>query len=218
MEFQIVGEFAQYLKVTLSRGEACWAGKGSIMSYGRDIGWQLRAPGGVAGAARRLLSGEGLALARLEAAGDGASASLASSQPGTIALWELADGPVLATRGAFLAAWGDVDIDVSIARRAGAALFGGAGLFLQRLSGTGTVAIHAAGDLDARTLAPGETLTVSTGHLAAFAASADYDIEFVGGVGKALFSGEGAFMTTLTGPGRVLLQTLKRQAIATSRR
>ncbi|MEQ8858438.1 MAG: TIGR00266 family protein [Pseudomonadales bacterium] len=215
MEYYIVGEFAQYLKLDLARGESCWAGKGSIMSYGRDVRWQLRAPGGLGGAARRLLSGEGLALARLEADRDGASVSLASSQPGTIAIWDLTDGPVLTTRGAFLAAWGDVDIDVSIARRAGAALFGGAGLFLQRLSGQGTVAIHAAGDLDERTLAAGEKLTVSTGHLAAFGSAVDYDIEFVGDARKALFSGEGLFMTTLTGPGNVMLQTLKRQALNT---
>lgn len=210
MQHHIVGEFAQYLRLTLERGETCWAGRGSIMSYDTGIHWELKAPGGVAGAARRLLSGEGIALAHLSADRNAAAVSLASSQPGTISLWDLADGPVLTTRGAFLAAWGDIDIDVSIAKRAGAALFGGAGLFLQRLSGRGTVAIHAAGDLDRRELAGGEAVTVSTGHLAAFGDAVDYDIAFVGGVRKALFSGEGVFMTTLTGPGSVLVQTLKR--------
>ena len=218
MEHRIVGEFAQYLKVTLARGEACWAGRGSIMSHDAGITWSLRAPGGVADAARRLLSGEGIALARLESSRDGRSASLASSQPGTVSIWPLAEGSMLTTRGAFLAAWGDIDIDVSIARRAGAALFGGAGLFLQRLSGQGTVAIHAAGDLDQRTLAPGESISVSTGHLAAFSDGVDYDIEYVGGLRKALFSGEGVFMTTLTGPGTVLLQTIKRGSPGPARR
>ena len=74
-----------------------------------------------------------------------------------------------------------------------------------------------AGDLDDRRLADGESLTVSTGHLAAFADTIDYDIQYVGGVRKILFSGEGFFMTRLTGPGRVLLQTLKRnQGVATN--
>lgn len=218
MQHQIVGEFAQYLKLTLDRGDACWASKGSIMSYGGGAQWRLRAPGGVGGAARRLLSGEGLALAFVESDQAGATVSLASSQPGTVHIWDLSQGPVFTTRGAFLAAWGDVDIDVSIARRAGAALFGGAGLFLQRLSGRGCAVIHAAGDLDVRTLARSESLTVSTGHLAAFADSVDYDIEYVGGVRKALFSGEGVFMTTLTGPGPVLLQTLKRRMKTADRR
>jgi len=218
MEHHVVGEFAQYLRLTLARGEACWAGRGAIMSHDQGIRWELRAPGGVSGAARRMLSGEGIALTHLESDRDGVSVSLASSQPGTVSLWNLEDGPVLTTRGALLAAWGDIDIDVSIARRAGAALFGGAGLFLQRLSGRGTVAIHAAGDLDRRRLEPGDALSVSTGHLAAFGDAVDYDIEYVGGLGKALFSGEGLFMTTLRGPGTVLLQTIKRGTQATVRR
>jgi uncharacterized protein (AIM24 family) len=73
------------------------------------------------------------------------------------------------------------------------------------------VLVHASGYLDDRRLAPGEVLTVSTGHLAAFADSVDYDIRYVGGMRKALFGGEGLFMTRLVGPGRVLLQTVKRR-------
>ena len=72
---------------------------------------------------------------------------LAANAPGHITPWDLADGPVVTTRGAFLAAWGDdVDITVTIARRARAALFGGAGLFLQRVAGSGTVLIHGSCD------------------------------------------------------------------------
>jgi uncharacterized protein (AIM24 family) len=105
-----------------------------------------------------------------------------------------------------------IDIDVTIARRAGAAFFGGAGLFLQRVSGTGTVLIHGSGDFYERRLAEGEQILVSTGNLAAFADRVDYDIQGVGGCRKMMFGGEGLFMTRLSGPGRVLLQTLKRQS------
>jgi uncharacterized protein (AIM24 family) len=118
---------------------------------------------------------------------------------------------VTTTRGSFLAAWGsDLDITVTVARRAGAALFGGAGLFLQQISGTGKVLVHASGDFYERRLADGEEILVSTGNLAAFSSQVDYDIQGVGGCRKMLFSGEGFFMTRLNGPGRVLLQTLKR--------
>ncbi|MBN1238316.1 MAG: TIGR00266 family protein [Gammaproteobacteria bacterium] len=211
MQHEILGQFAQFAKLTLAQDEFCWAGKGGIMSYSDGVEWRLRVPGGVAGAARRMLSGEGLALAHLRATRNGATASLASSQAGRILILNLEDGPVLTTRGSFLAAWGDVDLDVTVAKRAGAALFGGAGLFLQRISGRGTVLVHCAGDVDDRRLAAGESLHVSTGHLAAFTDAVDYDIRYVGNVRKALFSGEGLFMTRLTGPGRVLLQTLKRR-------
>lgn len=217
MHFEVVGHVAQYARITMARGETCWISKGGIVSYQQGIEWSLRVPGGVAGAARRVLSGEGVGLGFLEASKDGALATVAGSLPGKVVAWDLADGPVITTRGSFLAAWGDVQITVTIARRAGAAFFGGAGLFLQQISGDGTALIHASGDLDDRLLASGESLTVSTGHLAAFTASADYDIRYVGGVRKALFSGEGLFMTHLTGPGRVLLQSLKRRQDATPR-
>jgi uncharacterized protein (TIGR00266 family) len=211
VQYRIHGELAQYACLQFESHETCWAAKGGIMSYTDGIDWALRVPGGVSGAVGRVFAGEGIGLSYLKAARDGAQASLASNQPGKIFRWDAADGAVLTTRGSFLAAWGDVDITVTIARRAGAAVFGGAGLFLQRISGRGTVLIHGAGDLDDRRLAAGESLTVSTGHLAAFGASVDYDIQYVGGVRKALFSGEGLFMTRLSGPGRVLLQTLKRR-------
>lgn len=219
MRHEIHGEFAQYARLTFEGGETCWAGRGAIMSYADGVDWSLRVPGGVAGAARRMLSGEGLGLAHLESKQNGLTASLASNQPGRIFTWNLADGPVITTRGSFLAAWGEVDISVTVTRRAGAAVFGGAGLFLQRISGQGNVLVHGSGDLDDRRLAEGESLNVSTGNLAAFADSIDYDIQYVGGARKVLFGGEGLFMTRLTGPGRVLLQTLKRnQGVATKAR
>ena len=99
---------------------------------------------------------------------------------------------------------------MTVAKRAGAAVFGGAGLFLQHISGTGTVLVHGSGDFYEQRLAKGEQLLVSSGNLAAFSDAVDYDIQGVAGCRRILFGGEGLFMTRLTGPGRVLLQTLKR--------
>ena len=121
------------------------------------------------------------------------------------------------TRGAFVAAWGeDIDITVTVARRAGAAVFGGAGLFLQTISGFGFVLVHGSGDFFERQMAAGEEFLVSTGNLAAFSSGIDYDIRGVGGCRRMIFGGEGLFMTNLRGPGRVLLQTLKRNYRASS--
>lgn len=212
MDFRIDGEIAQRATVSLKEGEALWASRSAIMAYSPGVTWRLRVPGGAGGAARRMLSGEGLALTRVTSAGDGQQVLLTANEPGHILAWNLADGPVLTTRGAFLAAWGpSVDISVTVARRAGAAFFGGAGLFLQRISGAGTVLIHGSGDFDDFSLAEDQELTVSTGNLAAFGADVDYRIRGVSGVRQKLFGGEGFFMTRLIGPGRVLLQTLKRR-------
>jgi len=212
MQYEIKGEIAQHVRLEFEPGEAVWASRGALMAYSSDLQWNLRVPGGAGGAIKRSFSGEGISLTYLQASQANQYALLVSNLPGHIMTWDLEqDGPVLTTRGAFLAAWGsEVDISVAIARRAGAALFGGAGLFLQRLSGSGTVLIHGSGDFHERMLEPQEQMIVSTGNLAAFADRIDYDIQGVGGCARMLFGGEGLFMTRLSGPGRVLLQSLKR--------
>jgi uncharacterized protein (TIGR00266 family) len=211
MQYTISGEIAQSVRLDFEPNETAWASNGTLMTHSSGLTWALRVPGGLGGAISRTLAGEGVSLTYLQASQPGQYALLAADAPGHIAMWNLADGPVMTTRGSFLTAWGaDVNITVTTARRAGAAFFGGAGLFLQRISGQGTVLIHGSGDFYERQLAADEQILVSTGNVAAFADSVDYDIQRVGGIRKTLFGGEGLFMTRLTGPGRVLLQTLKR--------
>ena len=213
MQYTIHGELAQVANLSLEKGDSCWASKGSIVAMDPGLGWTLKIPGGASGAARRMMSGEGLAMTFIEASADGQRAILAANQPGKIIPWDLDDGPVITTRGSFVAAFGPrVDIDVRVAKRAGAAFFGGAGLFLQHISGTGTVLVHGSGDFIERELSEGEAVLVSTGSLAAFAESVDYDIQGVAGCRRMAFGGEGLFMTRLTGPGRVLMQSLKRES------
>ncbi len=218
MQYTITGEIAQYVRLDFQDGEWFWSSKGSLMAYSSGIDWQLRVPGGVGGAINRSLSGEGVSLTYVQATQAAQHVLLTANQPGHITTWDLeTQGPVITTRGAFLAAWGEkLDISVSIARRGCAAVFGGAGLFLQRIAGKGTVLVHGSGDFTEQQLAANESILVSTGNLAAFSDQVDYDIRTVGGVVKTLFGGEGLFITHLTGPGRVLLQTLKRQSGTTS--
>ncbi|PDW04320.1 AIM24 family protein [Candidatus Viridilinea mediisalina] len=211
MEFTILGQIAQRARLEFAPGEGVWLSKGSLMAYSSAVQWRPRVPGGFGGAVRRSFAGEGVTLTYAETDAAGQFALIASNAPGHIIEWDLAQGPVVATRGSFLAAWGeDVDITVIVARRAGAAFFGGAGLFLQRVSGKGTVLLHGSGDFDRRVLTQDESILVSTGNLAAFGDSVDYDIQTVGSLGRAFFGGEGVFMTRLSGPGTVLLQSLKR--------
>ena len=212
MDYRIEGELAQVAHLEFMHGEACWASKGSILQIDLDLQWQLKVPGDLAAVGSRMLSGEGIAMTYFEGTRTGQKVSLTANQPGKIMPWDLVnDGPVVTTRGSFVAAWGEaVNIEVTMAKRAGAAFFGGAGLFLQKVSGTGTALIHGAGDFVERNLAPDEEMLVSTGNLAAFAQSVDYNIRGVAGCRKMIFGGEGLFMVHLTGPGRVLLQSMKR--------
>lgn len=213
MDYRIEGELAQVAHLEFLHGETLWASKGSILQIDVDFHWQLKVPGDAGAIGSRMLSGEGIAMTFLESSRTGQKVSLAANQPGKIMPWDLTnDGPVVTTRGSFVAAWGEqVRIDVTMAKRAGAAFFGGAGLFLQQVSGNGTALIHGAGDFVERSLAPGEEMLVSTGNLAAFAQSVDYSIRGVSGCRKMIFGGEGLFMVHLTGPGRVLLQSMKRE-------
>ncbi len=209
------GTIAQFVTLDLKRDQVIWASNGVLMSYNEKVDWQLKVPGGVGKAVSRMMSGEGVALTRIQAKGPGGQVVLTNNSPGRLLTWDLDRGGITCTSGSFVAALGEVSIDVTMARRAGAAFFGGAGLFLQKLTGTGIVIVHGAGDFHLRELKAGETILVSTGNLAAFSSSIDYDIRGVGGCRKMLFGGEGLFMTALTGPGWVMMQSLKKLPVQT---
>jgi uncharacterized protein (TIGR00266 family) len=219
MEYFISGEIAQTATFTMQAGETLWASKGALVTYTSGVEWDLKIPGGVGAAIKRSLAGEGIALTYVQSHQDKQRVVLAANAPGHIAMWDLqTDGAVIATRGAFLAAWGtNLDITATVAKRAGAAIFGGAGLLLQKVSGIGKVLIHGSGDFLDQDLAIGEEILVSTGNLAAFSESVDYNIRGVGGLKKIIFGREGIFMTKLTGPGKVMLQSLKRTIMAAPR-
>lgn len=210
MEYEIRGVINQTLAVSLDGGESMWAGKGMLVSYDDQIDWGVKALGGVGKAVSRVLSGESIALAHIVAREAG-KVNLAAHEPGRIVSWNLEEeGEIVALRGGFLGAHGDIDITATRARRMGAMFFGGGGLILQSISGRGLVFLSVKGDLVDTHLEAGESVLVSSGNLSAFSKSCDYRIRRVGGCFKMIFGGEGLFMTELTGPGRVLVQTLKR--------
>lgn len=208
------GVIAQTVTLTLNKGQSMWASRGSLMAYSEGIEWSLKVPGGAGKAIGRMMSGEGAALVYITAVQDGAEVVLSANQAGRLATWDLSKGSITCTKGSFVGALGDVDISVSMARSMGAAFFGGAGLFMQKLSGTGIVVINGAGDFIERHLGPGEKLLVSTGNLAVFSSEVSYGVKGVSGCGKMFFGGEGLFMTEMVGPGWVMLQSLKKLPIA----
>ena len=201
--------------MSLRRGQTLWASKGSLLAYEEGIDWTLKVPGGAGKAVSRMLSGETASLTHINCQRDGAGLTLGANQAGRLVTWDLSQGPIVCTSGSFVAALGDVDIDVTMARKAGAAFFGGAGLFMQRLSGDGIAVLHGSGDFIEKQLGPHDKILVSTGNLAVFSAEVDYDIRAVGGCLKSIFGGEGLFMTELSGPGWVMLQSMKKLPVQT---
>lgn len=207
------GVISQVLRLELNKGQQLWVSRGGLLAY-QGVKWQLKVPGGAGKAVGRMMSGESASLVRVTAERDGAPVVVSSNQPGKLATWDLSKGPIVCTSGSFVAALGDVDINVTMARSAAAMAFGGAGLFLQKLSGTGIAVVHGAGDFVPVQLAEGEKILVSTGNLAVFSGGVDYGVRGTGGCLKSLFGGEGLFMTELTGPGWVMLQSLKKLPVA----
>jgi len=117
-------------------------------------------------------------------------------------------GTLICQKDSFLCAAKGVTIGIFFQRRILTGLFGGEGFIMQKLEGSGLVFIHAGGTMVERRLAPGETVHVDTGCLAALEPTVDFDIQQAGGIKTALFGGEGLFLATLRGPGRVWLQSL----------
>jgi uncharacterized protein (AIM24 family) len=136
-------------------------------------------------------------------------ATFAAPYPGRIIPLDLGTlgGEILCQKDAFLCAAFGTEVSIAFQKRLGAGFFGGEGFILQRLRGDGKVFIHACGAIVERQL-QGETLRVDTGCLVAFDPSVDYGIERAGNLKSMFFAGEGLFLATLRGHGRVWLQSL----------
>ncbi len=167
--------------------------------------------GKLLGAGKRLITGESLFTTVYQNKGNGKRrVAFAAPYPGTILPMDLKalGGALICQKDSFLCAAKGVSLGIAFQRKLGVGLFGGEGFIMQKLEGDGLCFVHAGGTVHHVDLGPGETLRVDTGCLVALQPSVDYDIQFVGGIKTALFGGEGLFFVQLTGPGRVILQTL----------
>ena len=209
MRYKIEGGSLPVVTIELNRGESIFTQSGGMswMSGGIDMDTNMK--GGFLGGLGRMFTGESLFLATYTSRSEGQQIALASSFPGSIIALEI--GPCrefICQKSSFLCATPGVNLSVEWMRRVGAGLFGGEGFLLQRLSGQGLAFLEIDGHVVEKTLAPGEQLKVNTGNVAAFESSVRYNIETVKGFKNVLFGGEGLFLTVLTGPGRVWLQTI----------
>ena len=114
---------------------------------------------------------------------------------------------VIMQKGAFLCAEQSVETSVAFTKKFSAGLFGGEGFILQKAQGNGTVFLEIDGDVIQKELAPGEVLKVDTGNVVAFESKVSYEIETVKGLGNIFLGGEGLFLTKLTGPGKIIIQS-----------
>lgn len=213
LDYKIQGDNLQVARVRLKPGQEIYAEAGKMLYKTANVGWESRMTGDslgqkIWGALKRKVMGESLFFTYFRAPTEG-EVGFAGSYPGRIHVFDLKAGEsVLAQRDSFLFAQASVQLNVALVKKLGAGFFGGEGFILEKLTGPGTVFIHGGGDFVEFTLTPGEVIQVDTGCIVAFDDSVDYDIQLAGGIKTAIFGGEGLFLATLTGPGRVIVQSM----------
>jgi uncharacterized protein (TIGR00266 family) len=220
LDYEVIGDDLQAVIVTLDPGETVIAEAGAMMfmEQGIEMNTTLdpnRLGGGMLGklfaGAKRALSGDTFFITTFA---NGVSkrrrVAFSSPFPGKIKPVDLREwgGVVIAQKDSFLCAPRGTNVDIAFTRRIGAGFFGGEGFILQRIAGDGVAVLHASGAIWEKTLEPGEVLRVDTGCIVAMESQVQYDIQMVPGIKTALFGGEGLFFAILTGPGRVMLQTM----------
>ena len=208
MKYTITGDNLQFVNVELQPGEEFNSVAGAMAYMSGNMRMESKMEGGLMAGLKRSLSGASLFLLRYTPQGGVGTIGLAGRAPGKVLDVDVGQGSWIVQKTGYLGSETTVNLDMALQKRLGSMMFGGEGLILQRLSGTGRAFIHACGDLNVVDLAPGQQYKVSTANAVAWEDTVSYDISSVGGLKTALFSGEGLFVTTLTGPGKIVIQSM----------
>ena len=207
MQYRIIGQTVPAVECILNKGESMYTQSGGMIWQSQGISMSTNARGGVARSLGRIITGESVFMANYTADMQDALVAFGSTVPGSVVPVDISRGELICQKGAFLCAEQTVDLKATFTKRFSAGLFGGEGFILQRLFGRGMAFLEIDGDMIERELAPGEVLKVDTGNVVAFEPTVNYEIETVKGLGNIIFGGEGLFITKLTGPGKIILQT-----------
>ncbi len=208
MRYDISGTTMQTVSIDLARGERLYSQTATMAWMSEGIRMDTHTGGGIMAGLKRAVSGGGLFVTEFIADGDGMIA-FAPRFPGQIVAVQLVTGQSLNCRKeTFLCAESSVTLDIAFQQRLGAGFFAGEGFVMQRVTGPGMVFLDLSGEVVEKTLSPGERLFVHAGHVGLQEPTVDIDIRMMRGFRNVLFGGEGLFLATLTGPGKVWLQSM----------
>lgn len=211
----IEGTTLPVLIVNLKPGDRIYSSSGGMSWMTERVEMETNTGGGLGKMFKRALSGESLFIVDYFVNGGEGEVAFSAEFPGKIIELDLAPGQqMIVQKDSFMCAEKEVDVDMHFRKRLGAGLFGGEGFILQKLTGPGMAFVNFDGEIVKKTLAPGETLRVDTGHVAMFEPSVDFDIQMLKGFKNILLGGEGLFIATLRGPGSVWLQTMPMSKLA----
>ncbi len=215
MRYEIKGEPLPVVVCKLEEGEKMITERGSMSWMSPNMKMETSGGGSIGKAFGRLISGEAIFQNIYTAQGGPGLIAFASSFPGSIRTIEISPGnDFIVQKTGFLASESGVEMSVFFRKKLGSGFFGGEGFIMQRLSGNGLAFIEIDGSAVEYELEAGQQIVVDTGYLAAMSSTCSMDIQTVPGMKNMLFGGEGVFNTVVTGPGRVILQTMPVSGVA----
>jgi uncharacterized protein (TIGR00266 family) len=209
LKYQLIGTTLPAVTVELQPGQEVYSESGGMAWMSANVKMDTKAAGGLGKMIGRMFTGESLFLVDYSCTGGTGIVAFASEFPGKIVPIDLTAGQeIIAQKDAFMCAEKSVDVAVHFRKKLGAGFFGGEGFIMQKFTGPGLVFAELDGEIVEYTLEAGQTLKVDTGYVAMFEPTVDFDIEMVRGIKNIFFGGEGLFLATLRGPGRIWLQTM----------
>ena len=214
MKYEIFGDNLPAVTIHLDNGESVYTQSGGMTWMSTELLMETNMKGGLMGGFKRMLMNESVFQATYTAKAEGQFFTAASTMPGNIVTLNAEDGPYICQKSAFLVAHSGVHLDMYVLPGLKTGIFGGDGFIFQEISGDGLVFLEIDGSVREIDLAPGQKLKVNTGNVAVFEKSVTFSVETVKGFKNILFGGEGLFLTTVEGPGKVWLQTMTAPAFA----
>ena len=214
MKYEILGEPLPVVVCHLEGGESMITERGSMVWMSPNMKMETGA-GGIGKAFGRMFSGDSIFQNTYTAQGGPGMIAFGSSFPGSIRAIEVDPAhPVVVQKSGFLASEQGVELSIFFQKKLGAGVFGGEGFIMQNLSGHGTAFVELDGSAVEYELQAGESMVIDSGNLAMMDATCSMDIQMVKGVKNVLFGGEGLFNTVVTGPGKIVLQTMAISGVA----
>lgn len=220
IDYKIFGDDIQFVEIELDPGETVIAEAGAMVYMEKDISYDVKMGDGsqpdqglmgkLLSAGSRIITGESLFLTHFTNQGhDKSRVAFAAPYPGTVIPIDLREvgHSLTVQKDGFLCAAMGTKLSVTLNRRIGSGLLGGEGFILQKLEGDGKAFVHAGGTVIERQLS-NETLRIDTGCVVAFDPRLDFDIETAGSLKSMVFGGEGLFLATMRGSGKVWLQSM----------
>ncbi len=216
MKYTITGDNLQFVNIQLDQDEVVQSQAGAMRYMTGNVTMEAKMKGGLFKGLKRAFSGESMFLLDYTAHGGTGIVGLGGFAPGKIVDLDIGQGTWIVQKTGFLGSETGVDLDIAFQKKLGSIFFGGEGLILEKLSGKGIAFVAACGDFNIVDLKPGEKYKVATSNAVAWQESVSYNIEAAGGIKTALFGGEGLFVTTLTGPGKIIIQSMTLPDLAAS--